>query len=77
MTLKGKVVNLLPSLQPNRAIIRISDWDDSFSVPLGNLKVGQSVEIKIDPLLVSGAAAGSHQGQSSPRASSKVNSPAL
>jgi len=58
MILKGKVVNLLPSLAPNRAIIRIHDWDESFTVPMGDLKVGQHVEIRIDSLLVSGAAAG-------------------
>jgi hypothetical protein len=58
MTLKGKVGNLMPSLQPNRAIIRIVGWDDSFTVPMGDLKIGQHVEIRIDSLLTSGAAAG-------------------
>ena len=61
MTLKGRVVNLLPSLQPNRAIVRIENWDDSFTVPLGDLKLGQHVEIEVLPVLVSGAAAGSSQ----------------
>jgi hypothetical protein len=59
MMLKGKVVNLLPSLKPNRAIIRIENWDESFTVPLGDLKVGQRVSIDVNPVLVSGAAAGS------------------
>ena len=66
MILKGRVVNLLPSLSPNRAIIRIDDWDESFTVPLGQLKTGQHVEIRIDSLLVSGAAVGSRQDQLSP-----------
>lgn len=61
MTLKGRVVNLLPSLQPNRAIVRIENWDDSFTVPLGDLKLGQHVSIEVLPVLVSGAAAGSSQ----------------
>lgn len=67
MTLKGKVVNLLPSLAPNRALIRIVDWDETFSVPLGDLKMGQRVEINIESILVSGAAAGSGQSHPSPR----------
>lgn len=58
MTLQGKVVNLLPSMQPNRALIRIHNWDETFSVPLGDLKLGQHVEIEVLPVLVSGAAAG-------------------
>lgn len=61
MTLRGRVVNLLPSLQPNRAIVRIENWDDSFTVPLGDLKLGQHVSIEVSPVLVSGAAAGSSQ----------------
>ena len=65
MTLKGRVVNLLPTLQPNRALIRITDWDETFSVPLGSFQVGQAVEINIDSLMVRGASAGSHQDQSS------------
>ena len=76
MILKGKVVNLLPSLAPNRAIIRIHDWDESFTVPMGDLKVGQHVEIRIDSLLVSGAAAGLSR-QSSPASPAAGNHPAL
>ena len=47
MILRGKVINLLPSLAPNRAIIRIDNWDDSLTVPLGQLKIGQRVEIEV------------------------------
>jgi hypothetical protein len=62
MTLKGRVVTLLPTLKPNRALIRIHDWDETFSVPLGHLQMGQHVEIDIRSILVSGAAAGKSQG---------------
>ena len=72
MILKGKVVNLLPTLQPNRAIIRIHDWDDSFTVPVGNLKIGQHVEIRIDSLLTSGAAAGTTGERRSPASNFSV-----
>ena len=58
MTLQGKVICLMPMLKPSRAVIKVRDWDESLSVPMGNLAVGQHVEIRIDSLLVSGAAVG-------------------
>ena len=60
MILRGKVINLLPSLAPNRAIIRIDNWDDSFTVPLGQLKIGQRVEIEVRSPLAMAAGASPH-----------------
>lgn len=58
MLLTGKVVNLLPSEKPDRAIIKLDDWIESFSVPSGHLKIGQRVEIEITPLLTTAARVG-------------------
>ena len=58
MTLQGKVICLMPMLKPSRAVIKVRDWDESLSVPMGHLQVGQHVEIRIDSLMVTGAAAG-------------------
>ena len=58
MILKGKVVNLLPTEKPNRAIILLEEWPESFSIPMPHLKIGQHIEIEINPLKVLSAVAG-------------------
>ena len=60
MTLKGKVVNLLPYHKPLRAVITLDEWPNSIEIPIGSLKVGMHVEVEVRPIQV--RAAGVRQG---------------
>lgn len=59
MILKGKVVNLLPLEKPHWAIVLVmqDEWSESFTLPMGSLKMGEHVEMEIRPLKVLSAKA--------------------
>lgn len=59
MIFLGKVINVLPTEKPIRAVVLLDEWPFSIEVPMGTLTKGARVEIKINQLRVLGASAGS------------------